>query len=83
VSSDQSSQKALRPRDAPSRRRIILEDALILIAIGALFVLGVFYRTRMWAQIALGVVLVAMLVVFVARLRRVYKTFRAQRDSWS
>jgi len=83
VSSDQSSQKALRPGDAPSRRRIILEDALILIAIGALFVLGVFYRTRMWAQIALGVVLVAMLVVFVARLRRVYKTFRAQRDSWS
>ena len=83
MDSDRSSQEAPRLRDAPSRRRIILEDMLILVAIGALFVLGVFFRTRMWAQITLGVVLAVMLILFVVRVRRMYRAFRAQRDSWS
>ena len=82
MSSDRSSQEAPRVHDAPSRRRIAVEDMLILLSIGALFVLGVFFRTRMWAQVALGGVLVVMLALFVVRFRRLHRAFKAQRDSW-
>ena len=55
---------------------IYVEDALILIAVAALFWLGVFHRTETWAQRALIGVLIVMGVVFVRRIRRVHRAFR-------
>ena len=58
------------------KRAIIFEDVLILVSIALLFVLGVFYREALWGQIALGGVLVVMIVVFIARSRRMHKAFK-------
>ena len=58
------------------KRIILIEDVLILVAIGELFWLGVLKRTELWAQIAMGVVAVVMLVVLVRRLKRVHRAFR-------
>lgn len=52
-----------------------VEDALILLAIVALFVLGVFFRRTSWGQGGLLVVLVVMAVVFVRRFRRTHRAF--------
>ena len=52
------------------------EDALILLCIAALFVLTVFFRDELWAQVGLGVLLVVMGVVCVRRFRRIRKAFK-------
>lgn len=57
------------------RTQIYIEDALILLAVVALFVLAVFFRETLWGQVALGVVLLVMAVVFYFRLRRVHRAF--------
>ncbi len=64
------------------RTQIYVEDALIVLAVGALFVLGVFFRGEWWGQVALGVVLLVMAIVFFFRLRRVHRAFtgRGQGD---
>ena len=59
---------------------IYVEDAVILASIALLFVLTIFYRREMWAQILLGVVLVAMAVVLVRRVKRFNKAFRDEQD---
>ena len=82
MSSEKSPGQTPGAREAPSKRQIAVEDILILLSIGALFVLGVFFRTRMWAKVALGAVLAVMLVLFIVRFRRLYRAFKAQRDSW-
>jgi membrane protein implicated in regulation of membrane protease activity len=58
------------------KRSILIEDVLILVSIGELFWLGVLKRTELWAQIAMGVVAVVMLVVLVRRLKRVHRAFK-------
>jgi membrane protein YdbS with pleckstrin-like domain len=63
-----------RERGQP-RRSVYVEDALILLSIAALFVLGVFFRTEWWGQVGLGAVLIVMAVVFVIRFRRVHRAF--------
>ena len=82
MSSDRASGPAPGAGDVPSKRQVAVEDMLTLLSIGALFVLGVFFRTRMWATVALGAVLAVMLVLFIVRFRRLYRAFKAQRDSW-
>jgi Ca2+/Na+ antiporter len=59
----------------PSKVGLYAEDAIILLTLVPLFVLTVFFRNTTWGQVGLGVVLVAVLVVFVRRLRRVHKAF--------
>jgi len=61
---------------------VYVEDALVVLAIGALFVLTVFFRDRWWAQACLGGVFVIMAVVLVRRLRRVHKAFTGQDDGF-
>jgi len=80
LSSDDSSEGGRQSNGRPSKRQIILEDVLILLAIGVLFVLGVFFRREWWAQATLGVVLLAMLAIFIVRSRRVYRAFRERDD---
>ena len=63
-------------RHREQRRGIYVEDALILISIGLLFWLGVLERHETWAQIAMGVLLLVMLMVFVRRVRRVRRAFK-------
>jgi hypothetical protein len=58
-----------------SKRHVYVEDFLILLAVGALFVLGVFFRTTLWGQVGLGVTLVVMVVVFIRRFSRVHREF--------
>jgi hypothetical protein len=58
-----------------SKVGLYVEDALILLAVAALFVLGVFFRGTLWGQGGLGVVLVVMIIVFIRRLRRVHRAF--------
>lgn len=67
--------KAQPSDNRPPKSRIYVEDALILLGIVALFVLTVFFRRETWGQIALGVLAVAMAVIFVIRLRRVHRAF--------
>ncbi len=69
-------------QDGPSsdRKSLYVEDVLIMLSLIPLFVLGVFYRDRTWAQAALGGVLVVMVVVFIIRLRRVHRSFMGRRD---
>ena len=57
------------------RTALHVEDALILLAIPALFVLTVFYRNRWWGQAGLVVILIVMAAVFVCRLRRANRAF--------
>ena len=59
----------------PPKKVVYLEDALILLAIVALFVLTVFFRHEVWGQAALVLVGLVMLVIFVRRLRRVHRAF--------
>lgn len=59
------------------RTAIYVEDGLILLSIGVLFALGVFYRQETWAQIVLGGVLLLMLVIFVRRYRRAKRAFQS------
>ncbi len=65
---------------AESKLGLYVEDALILLAVAALFVLGVFFRNTQWGQVGLGVVLVVMVIVFVRRLRRVHRAFTGRDD---
>lgn len=58
-----------------SKAGLYLEDALIVLAVVALFVLTVFFRDRWWGQAGLGVVLVVMGVVLFFRLRRTHRAF--------
>lgn len=58
-----------------SKTHIYLEDALILLALIPLFVLTVFFRDELWAQVGLVVVLIVMALVFVRRLIRVHRAF--------
>ena len=63
--------------DRPPRARgLYLEDAVILVSIGALFVLTVFFRHTPGGKLGLVLLLALMLVVFVRRLTRVHKAFR-------
>lgn len=66
--------------DRTIRRAMRIEDALILLALVPLFVLGVFYRDTAWGQVGLCSVFVVMLVVFIIRLRRANKAFREGED---
>jgi len=61
-------------------RVIIIEEILILASLGLLFVLGVFYRQEIWAQICLTGILVVMLLVFVIRSRRVQRAFKEREE---
>ncbi len=65
---------------AESKLGLYVEDAFILLAVAALFVLSVFFRHTQWGQIGLGVVLVVMVIVFVRRLRRVHRAFTERDD---
>lgn len=55
-----------------------IEDALIFVSIGLLFVLTVFFRRELWAQFGLLAVFVVMLTVFVRRLSRAHGAFKDQ-----
>ena len=63
-----------------SKKALYIEDLVIFLAIAVLFVLGVFFREELWAQVALVVVLVVMIVVGVSRLRRVHRAFMGRDD---
>lgn len=70
-------------RDAkPSRAGVHAEDAVILLSVVALFILGVFFRYYRWGQVALVGVAIVMVVVFWRRLRRVHRAF-TNRDEWT
>ena len=60
------------------RATVYAEDALILLSVAALFVLAVFYRTTLWGQVGLGILLVVMIVVFMRRFRRVHRAFKGR-----
>ena len=64
-----------KKRSSPA---IYIEDALILVAIGLLFVLTIFFRDERWGQLALAGVFVAMLVVFIRRFRRTHRAFKGR-----
>jgi hypothetical protein len=57
---------------------LYLEDILIFLSVGALFVLGVLFRNRSWSRPGLIAVLVLMVLVFISRFRRVHKAFKSQ-----
>jgi len=57
---------------------LFIEDALILLSIGLLFVLSIFFRREQWGQIALLAVLLVMVVVFVRRIRRTHRALRGR-----
>jgi hypothetical protein len=57
---------------------LYLEDLLIFLAVGALFVLGVLFRDRSWSKPGLIGVLVVMVLVFISRFRRVHRAFKGQ-----
>lgn len=63
------------PSGETSKTAIYVEDALIILALAALFVLGVFFREELWGQVGLGLVGLVMVVVFVRRIRRVHRAF--------
>ena len=62
----------------PAPGGLFVEDALILLSIGLLFVLAVFFRREQWGQRALVAVLLAMAVVFVRRIRRIHRAFKGR-----
>ena len=59
-----------------------VEDVAILLSVGALFVLTVFFREEVWAQILLVGVFLLMVVVFILRFRRVHRAFQDQEDAY-
>jgi hypothetical protein len=59
----------------PPKKGVYVEDLLILICLVPLFILGVFFRDRWWAQAGLGLVLIVMAAVLVRRVRRVHRAF--------
>ncbi|MBS3762805.1 MAG: hypothetical protein KGZ25_05815 [Planctomycetes bacterium] len=68
------------PEQQRLKLSIYVEDALILLAIVCLFVLGIFFRSELWAQVVMIVVLGVMLVVFGRRLTRVHRAFEKEQD---
>lgn len=76
MSEEAQPEKSKAPKGRPSKLAVALEDALILVSIGSLFLLTVFHRHRPTAQWALGFVLAVMLVLLVVRARRVRRAFR-------
>lgn len=54
---------------------LYVEDALIVLAIVALFILTVFFRTELWGQVGLAGVLLLMVIVLFFRFRRVHRAF--------
>lgn len=69
--------------DSPQDKRptgvaTYLEDALIVVSIGLLFVLTIFFRREAWGQRALLAVFVVMLIVLVRRLLRAQRAFKNQ-----
>jgi small-conductance mechanosensitive channel len=73
------------PPDADDRRAVkaalLLEDAVILLSVLALFILAVFFRRQWWGQVGLVVVLGLMGIVFVFRFRRVHRGFTGRHTS--
>jgi membrane protein YdbS with pleckstrin-like domain len=65
---------------AASKAMLYVEDALILLAVAALFVLGVFFRHTWWGMAGLAVVGVVMAVVCFFRLRRAHRAFTDRGD---
>ncbi len=63
----------------PEAPGIYIEDGLILLSIGLLFVLTIFFRREAWAQWALGAVFLLMLIVFVRRFSRAHRAFKGRR----
>ncbi len=64
-------------------RRLVaigIEDVLILLSVGALFVLAVFFRDTVWGQVGLGAVFLVMVIVFIGRIRRANRAFTEHRD---
>ncbi len=72
---DEEEQQEIR-----SKAALYFEDALIFLAVAALFVLTVFFRHRLWGQVALFGVLIVMVIVFIFRLRRVHRAFTGRGD---
>jgi len=66
--------------DGRAKRALYIEDAVILLALIPLFILGVFYRSTEWGQAGLWAVFAVMLVVFVIRLRRTHRAFKGHDD---
>lgn len=62
--------------DKNVKKKLYIEDALILGSILMLFWLGVFERNESWAQWELVGLLLIMLVVFIRRIRRTYRSFK-------
>jgi len=62
----------------PGSSGLFIEDALVLLSIGLLFVLTIFFRRKQWGQMALMAVLLMMVVVFVRRLRRTHRAFKGR-----
>ena len=62
--------------DGDEKSKLYVEDLLIILAVGALFVLGVLFREASWSKPGLIVVLAVMAIVFVSRFRRVHRAFK-------
>ena len=60
---------------AVKKAALYIEDALIVLSVIALFVLGVFFRERLWGQVCLGAVFAVMAAVLWFRFRRVHRAF--------
>lgn len=63
-----------------SKKALYVEDLVIFLAIVVLFVLGVFFRDKLWAQAVLVVVLAVMIGVCVSRVRRAHRAFTGRDD---
>ncbi len=63
-----------------SKKALYIEDLVIFLAIVVLFVLGVFFREKLWAQVALVVVLAVMIGVGISRVRKVHRAFTGRDD---
>ncbi|MCD6416996.1 MAG: hypothetical protein J7M08_09925 [Planctomycetes bacterium] len=64
-----------------AKRALHVEDALILVAVAALFALTVFCRDKLWGQVALGGTLLAMVIVLIRRLRRVNRALTGRDEN--
>ena len=62
----------------PGSSGLFIEDALIILSIGLLFVLTIFFRREQWGQIALVALLLVMAVVFVRRIKRIHRAFKGR-----
>lgn len=66
--------------DEDIKKKLYIEDALILGSILMLFWLGVFERNETWAQWELVGIFLIMLVVFIRRIRRTYRSFKEKQQ---